>query len=74
MQSIKDILDGFDSEYYARQAAGAHSFLRAYFGNTGEAFVVRGIEHVPKDGRVVYVANHRSHLDYIIIPWLLHKN
>lgn len=74
MKSIEQVLDGFDIEYYKRQAEGTKRFLANYFGDINKTLIVHNAERVPKGVRIVYVSNHRSHLDYLIIPLLLHMN
>ncbi|MDF2182231.1 1-acyl-sn-glycerol-3-phosphate acyltransferase [Neptuniibacter sp. CAU 1671] len=38
---------------------------------------IRGIERVlsiPKDHQMIFIPCHRSHLDYLLLNWVLHKN
>ncbi|SEG31878.1 1-acyl-sn-glycerol-3-phosphate acyltransferase [Eubacterium ruminantium] len=55
----------------------AYKYVRGFFKKliflTGSKIEVRGLENIPKDGAVLFVGNHRSWFDIIIVQTLTGK-
>ena len=68
MNEIQKIIQNFDIEFYGKQEKKIDNFLKRHL----EGIVVEGKENISR-GRKLYVMNHRSHLDYLILGLKLHE-
>ena len=72
---FKDIEHRYDPDFYETVVQpGVHRYLESVFEEIPHA---QGLEHlasIPKDTNRVYIALHKSHLDYLLIPYNLLKN
>ena len=68
MNKIQKILENFDVEFYEKQEKMIDNFLKRHL----EGITVKGKENI-SGGRKLYVMNHRSHLDYLILGMKLHE-
>ncbi len=71
----EDIAHRFDSKYYYEKVVPKGiAFLNRFFGEDGIHY--SGIEPIKSLGNevnIVFTPNHRSHLDYFVLPFIFYK-
>lgn len=67
---LSEIAHMYDASFYAKQEVKVKWFLNNYI----KEIEIAGIENISKDSRTIYMSNHRSHLDYLILGVVLHEN
>lgn len=68
----REIVPGFSATlYFALGGRVARWMTRAFYEIRVEGDVAGDLSHVPEDACVIFVMNHRSNMDYVLVTWLV---
>lgn len=67
----REIVPGFSALFYFGFAARAAKWLTTVFYRVRVGHVANELAGLPEDAAVIFVMNHRSNMDYVLVTWLV---